>query len=312
MHTTTITPEVARAEVPVAGPFDLAASVRFLEGFTPAGRADAAEEDGALRLAFPVEGGWRHAGALVRQRAPGTVEIEVRAHDPDAAIAQVRRILSLDVNGAGFEAIGARDEVVGSLQRRYPGLRPVLFHSPYEAACWAVIGQRLRTTQAAQLKRRIAERYGEQVTVGGRSLPSFPAPRVLGELEQLLGLPAIKMRRLRAVAAAAERGELEPGALRAVNPAEALEQLCELPGIGPFSAQLILVRGAGHPDVFPRDERRLADEMRHRYGVPEATVDELGEIAESWRPFRSWVGLLLRVDRERRTGEIGGGGSASA
>ncbi|GAA1988257.1 hypothetical protein [Amycolatopsis minnesotensis] len=47
-------------------------------------------------------------------------------------------------------------------------------------------------------------------------------------------------------------------------------------GIGPFSAQLILVRGAGHPDVFPRDERRLADEMRHRYGVPAATVG-LGE-----------------------------------
>ncbi|QWF78569.1 DNA-3-methyladenine glycosylase family protein [Amycolatopsis sp. CA-230715] len=306
MHTTTVTPGIVRTEVPVDGPFDLSASVRFLEAFTPAARADAADEDGALRLAFPVEGGWRHAGALVRQRAPGTVEIEVRAPDPDAALAQVRRILSVDVPGTGFEAIGARDEVVGPLQRRYPGLRPVLFHSPYEAACWAVIGQRLRMTQAAQVKRRIAERYGEQVVVGGRSLPSFPAPRVLGELPQVLGLPAIKIRRLHAVAAAAERGELEPGALRELSVADALERLRELPGIGPFSAQLILVRGAGHPDVFPRDERRLADEMRVRYGLPEATVDELAGIAESWRPFRSWVGLLLRVDRERRTGEIGG------
>jgi 3-methyladenine DNA glycosylase/8-oxoguanine DNA glycosylase len=43
---------------------------------------------------------------------------------------------------------------------------------------------------------------------------------------------------------------------------EALAHLQRLPGIGPFSAQLILIRGAGHPDVFPSDERRLHEEIR--------------------------------------------------
>jgi len=55
-------------ELRVRGPFDLAASMRFLEGFTPAARSDAAAEPGLLRLAFPAEAGWLPVGAAIRQR----------------------------------------------------------------------------------------------------------------------------------------------------------------------------------------------------------------------------------------------------
>jgi DNA-3-methyladenine glycosylase II len=47
---------------------------------------------------------------------------------------QVERVLSLDVDGTDFPAVAQRDPVVRNLQARYPGLRPVQFHSPYEAA----------------------------------------------------------------------------------------------------------------------------------------------------------------------------------
>ena len=59
---------------------------------------------------------------------------------------------ALDVDGTGFAALGERDRVVRALQRRFPGLRPVLFYTPYEAAAWAIIGQRIRMTQAATIK----------------------------------------------------------------------------------------------------------------------------------------------------------------
>lgn len=293
------------AELRAQGPFDLVASARFLEGFTPAARPDAASEPGALRLAFPVEGDWRHAGVLARQREPGGVEISVVAEEElmEAVTRQVRRILSLDVDGGRFSAIGARDPVVGELQARYGGLRPVLFHSPYEAACWTIIGNRIRMTQAARIKQRIAERHGEMIEVDGRSLASFPAPDVLRQIEQPLGLPEVKVERLRAIARAAQAGLLDADSLRVLEPEEALAKLQRLPGIGPFSAQLILVRGAGHPDVFPEKETRLHDEMRARYGVPDATVADLAAIAEGWRPYRSWVALLLRSAREARPGE---------
>jgi DNA-3-methyladenine glycosylase II len=67
---------------------------------------------------------------------------------------------------------------VAELAARYPGLRPVCFGSPYEAA-WAVIGHRIRITQAAAIKERIAEQRGEHLTVAGAPLAAFPAPRAL-------------------------------------------------------------------------------------------------------------------------------------
>jgi len=47
------------------GPFSLAASTRFLEGFTPAWYSSPA--DGGVELAFPAEGSWRTVGVRVKQ-----------------------------------------------------------------------------------------------------------------------------------------------------------------------------------------------------------------------------------------------------
>lgn len=84
-----------------------------------------------------------------------------------------------------------------------------------------------------------------------------------------------------------------------------------MPGIGPFSAQLILARGAGHPDLFPTAERRLHDEIARAYRLTEPTLTELAAVADGWGPYRTWVGLLLRTRREDDTGEISRGRRAS-
>ena len=140
-------------------------------------------QDAALELAFPVEGSWETAGVRVRQEG-GQVTAEVVAPSrpgPElmtAARAQVERILSLDVDGSGFAAVGERDPVVGRVQKRYPGLRPIGFWSPYEAAAWTIIGHRIRIRQAAAIKARMAAQLGEPVTFGDRVVHAFPSPRV--------------------------------------------------------------------------------------------------------------------------------------
>lgn len=291
------------SEITVSGEFDLAAAARFLTGFAPAGQPEA--EPGALRVAFPLDGAWTPVGAVLRQRSPGEVSVEV--HGPpssaEAVVAQVTRMCSLDVDGTGFADVGARDPVVSLVQGMHPGLRPVLFASPYEAACWAVLSHRIRMTQAVRLRRRLAELHGTEIDVGGGVLTAFPAPSVLAKLEYLPGLSSPKMQRLRGIAEAAAEGLLDAAALRAMPAEEALKQLQQLPGIGPFSAELILIRGAGHPDVFPQAETRLHEIMRDAYHVPEAAAAELTEIAEAWAPFRSWVSFLFRVEGEARLRE---------
>jgi DNA-3-methyladenine glycosylase II len=298
------------------GPFSLAASIGFLEGFTPAWYSSARSSDPAdkvLELAFPVEGSWRTVGVRARQDADGevTAEIVSPAEPGPDLVAEVRpqveRILSLDVDGSGFAAVGERDAVVGEVQRKYPGLRPVGFWSPYEAAAWTIIGHRIRITQAAAIKARMAEQLGEPVSFGDRVVHAFPAPQRLAELDTFPGLAGRKPEWLRSVARAALDGQLDAARLRAMPPEEALADLKKLPGIGDFSAGLTLLRGAGAPDAVPVAEPRLARAVAQAYGLPgPAAPEQVREISERWRPYRTWVTLLLRTQLEYETGEITG------
>ena len=183
------------------GPFALAAAADFLERFPPAG---AAATDGPdLRLAFAVERSWETVGVRVTQPGDELCADVFGEADPDAVSAQLARLLSVDVDASGFAAVGARDPVVAELQARHPGLRPVGFWSPYEAACWALLSHRVRMTQAARLKQRLAEEHGLSIEVDGQPAAAFPAPAVLRSIDGVDGIPEIKLQRLRAIADAA-------------------------------------------------------------------------------------------------------------
>ena len=280
--------------LPVLGPFSLAAGIRFLEGFTPAryrGTGDA-----TLRLAFPVDGSTEAVGVAVHEEVGGAVVARVPEGAPDRLLAQLTRILSLDVDGSGFGAVRAADPVVDALAARHPGLRPVCFSSPYEAACWAVLSQRTSRAAAAAVKERIAQRFGTRHLVEEVPLWAFPVPARLVDVAGDLPVPEVKQHRLRALAEAALDGRLDGRRLRNMPADEALDAVRELPGMGPFSAELVVIRGAGAPDVFPRNEGRLHAGMAALYELADPSVDELARVAQSWSPYRSWVSLLIRAE----------------
>ena len=138
------------------------------------------------------------------------------------AARDLKRMLSLDGDGTDFAALGEGDDVVRVLQRRFPGLRPVLFYTPYEAAAWAIIGQRIRMTQAATIKERLSDEFGKS--------GAFPAPALLAQLSAPQpGLPDRKIGQLRALATAAEDGALRRERLRAMTHEDGLEHLQQLP-----------------------------------------------------------------------------------
>ncbi len=223
--------------------------------------------------------------------------------DHERAHAQVLRILSLDVDGAGFPALGERDPVVGALQARFAGLRPGGFLSPFEAGVWFLLGQRIRMSQTAALKARLRDELVAAVDVCGERLIAFPGPRTLAGLGDVAGLPEVKRERLRALAQAALAGALDGDRLRAQDPAAAIEALQRLPGVGPFTAQGIVLRGAGAPDVLAVAEPRLGRAIALAYGLSAPPAEaRIAELAEAWRPYRSWVTVLLRVNLDRGAG----------
>ena len=103
-----------RFEIQPQGPYSLAASIQFLEGFTPAGREPTGATD-ALDRAFVADGGNDVAGVRVRTDGDAVVGEVFGTAEIDVVRAQVARILSLDVDGRAFAAVGERDPIVGRL-----------------------------------------------------------------------------------------------------------------------------------------------------------------------------------------------------
>lgn len=279
--------------------FSLAAAAAF--GFGPnTGRP--APGAGEMRLAFVTDDMRHHAGVHLAQRPGGSITAAIESEaDPDAVLRQVRRILSLDRPAAGWPAAGERDPVLGALQREHEWLRPVLFHSPYEAAAWSIISARRYRAQAAAVRARICAAAGAVLTVAGERVPAFPLPADLLAADSLPGMGQGRVAWLHAVARAALDGQLDPGRLAAAEPEEALRDLQRLPGIGPTYATLILLRATGVADVLTFGEPRLPAYVAHFYGtgpVP-ASAEKLAGIAEKWRPFRTWAAVLLRVAGDR-------------
>lgn len=281
------------------GPFSLALAASF--GFGP---REAEPDPGQMRLAFCVDGFRECAGVVVRE-SDGELACEVDgAGDRNAVAGQLQRILSLDHDGEGWASVGDRDPVIGELQRRYRGLRPVLFNSPYEAAAWSIISTRYARPLAARTRARIADELGREFTLAGEDVGAFPCPERLLEVGPLPGLGAQKVERLHHVARAALEGRLDAERLRGMEPEEAMAELRELPGIGPFYAGLVVVRSLGATDLLPAEEPRARRAVAHFYGLEAApSAKELTELAERWRPFRSWATVLLRFAWERDGGD---------
>ncbi len=286
------------------GPFSLRAAAEF--GFGPnEGRPP--PFDGAMRLAFALDGGRGYAGVVARQPEPdGPIECDVHllaAAGGDLALVerQLARVLSLDGDGAAFLAVGDRDPVIGELQRRHPGQRPVLFHSPYEAAAWAIISARRPAAQAALVRAALARRLGARFELAGSALAAFPQPERLLDANEADGLQAEKVERLHGVARAALAGALDPERLRALGADAAFSAVQELRGIGPFYAGLIVLRAAGFADaeLLIAEPRVLAHAARF-YELPAPpTLDAFREMALAWRPFRTWATVLLRLAGDR-------------
>lgn len=265
------------------GAFSLKAANGF--GYGPRDPGD----DDVMRLAFAGDGDYAPAAVALRQAADGVVHAEAQgAATPE----QVARILSLDHDGREWEAIGAADPALGRVQQMHPGLRPVLFHSPYEAAAWSILSSRQPRAHAVQLRESIASRWGAVFEVAGRRVSAFPGPqRLIEAVEAVKGFPEERLRRMRGVAEAAADGRLDATRLRALGPEAATAEVLRLRGIGPFYASLIVVRATGFSDAFVADPGAI--KAAEHFGVL-AAGEDFEERAERWRPFRTWATVLLR------------------
>lgn len=103
------------------------------------------------------------------------------------------------------------------------------------------------------------------------------------------------------MAEAALDGLLDVARLHALGPEVATEEMLRLRGIGPFYAGLIVLRASGFADaMLSAPEPRVMAHVAHLYGLTSPPdLAALAGLAESWRPFRTWTIVLVRLAGDR-------------
>ncbi|HZY69439.1 MAG TPA: hypothetical protein VFF67_00470 [Thermoplasmata archaeon] len=217
----------------------------------------------------------------------------VAAWGTDAATARaaVRAMFSLEHPIREFYRLVRREPILRGTERRFAGLRIPRDASVYESLLYAIIGQQLSVPVARAITKRLFARVGSYLTVNGATLPRVPTSAEVARLREP-GLRAVGLSgaKSRAVVALAERGttdEFATDVLARLPVEEAVEQLDRLPGVGRWTAENALLRGAGRPDVFVAGDLGLRVAL-DRFGVVPRSLPE--ERARAWgaRNYPGW------------------------
>ena len=276
-------------------PFDGAALLEFLAMRAIPGLESV--ERATYRRAIEIEGsrGWI-AATLNR----GGAEVAVHLAAPRDLIrvaARLNRMFDLDADPAHVIAHLSRDPL---LARALAGRRDVRVPGawdPFELAVRAILGQQVSVRGAATLAGRIVQRLGTPLEGAAPGITHvFPSPaRLAGADLSGLGLTGARIDTLRSLASAVAEGRVRFDRLGPLE--EAVERLCELPGIGEWTAHYIAMRGLSEPDAFPAGDlgivRALAGANADAGAGKRPNLRALAERAESWRPWRAYAVMAL-------------------
>jgi AraC family transcriptional regulator of adaptative response / DNA-3-methyladenine glycosylase II len=241
--------------------------------------------DGTYGRSLDLPGG---PGTLHLADAGTHVDATLRltdVRDLQQAVARARRLLDLDADPAAVDEQLEADEHLGPLVRKCPGRRVPGAVDGYELAVRAVIGQQVSVagarTVAGRLVRGLGTRLAEPVH-GVTHL--FPSPERLAAADPAdLPMPRSRGRALVGLAATVARGglDLAPGADRGAARAALLAQ----PGIGPWTADYLVMRALGDPDVL------LGTDLGVRHAL--AALGGRSIDPARWAPWRSYATLHL-------------------
>ncbi|WP_454791283.1 DNA-3-methyladenine glycosylase 2 family protein [Mycolicibacterium lutetiense] len=219
--------------------------------------------------------------------------------DLSAAIARCRRLLDLDADPEAVVGALQADPAFAAVVAKAPGQRIPRTVDEAELALRVVIGQQVSIKAAGTHVGRLVAHYGTPISDESGGLTHvFPDVADLTGLDPShLAMPASRKRTVTALVAAIAEGDLilDPGC----DWQRAREQLLALPGVGPWTTEVIAMRGLGDPDAFPATDLGVRAAADHLGLGP----DRLVEHSSRWRPWRAYATQHLWTTQDHAVNE---------
>ncbi|HET7093134.1 MAG TPA: hypothetical protein VFI22_06645 [Thermomicrobiales bacterium] len=284
--------------VAVAAPFNLLATARLLQR-RPTNRVDVWDDGRYARLIDTDDGPRLLSVANLGAIDAPALRLEIAGGPTSAATARqaataARWILGLDAPPAPTAELADLEPRFGSVAAALRGFRPPCFPTLFETCARVIPFQQVSLDAGTAIVGRLVERFGASRTIGGRDWFAFPPPAAIAEapLPALrdVGLSRAKAMSLQAVAREALTGALDAARVQALPTERALAELQALPGIGPWSAGVILLRGLRRMDVFPTGDVGAARNLPRLLGLDVAwSPDEASAFAAGFGDRRGYL-----------------------
>jgi DNA-3-methyladenine glycosylase II len=269
----------------------------------------------AYRRALLLDGGAAEV-AVTQEGPPDELVLRVVARgdgvtpgSEPAVAAALEWMLDTQRDLSAFYRLAATDADLGPLAERFRGVKAARYHTVFEALVNAIACQQITLNFAIRLLNRLAARYGAGLEGEGGTVYAFPGPEALAGADpedlRRLEFSGAKARAVVGLAQEVMEGHLRLEELAALDDAAAIERLCRLRGVGPWTAESGLVRGLGRIHVLPRDDSGVRAGVRRWLGIVDPLdFKEMSRLLGRWEAYGGLIYFHLLMNRLSDLGYI--------
>ncbi len=201
-------------------------------------------------------------------------------------IAKIKRQFDVCANPLKINGKLKEDPVLAQSVADNPGMRSPGSFDPFEMLVRVILGQMVSVKAATTLMNRYVSAFGEafETPIPGLNMIS-PLPEVMAKADvaqvAALGMPRKRAETIIAVAQAFEQGKLDFAPDADVEKLK--QQLANIPGIGPWTIEYMLMRGLSWPDAFPTTDLGIQKALGTK------SKREIDAVSKTWKPYRSYA-----------------------
>lgn len=191
----------------------------------------------------------------------------------------------IEATEAEIAHLAGRDAALALLMERVGPLRRERLPDPFTALVHAIAGQQISGAAHASVWRRLRGAF-----------PDFTPETLAAAAPEALracGLSLRKAGHIREIARRALCGELDLKALAALDDAALCAALCELPGVGQWTAEMLMIFSLGRRDVLSLGDFGIRKGLRMLYKKRELTPAFLARVRKRYSPCASAASLYL-------------------
>ncbi|HQV93043.1 MAG TPA: hypothetical protein PLA27_01670 [Anaerolineales bacterium] len=220
--------------------------------------------------------------------------------------AALERLLGIRIDLRKFYRLSKKDSWLKPLANQFQGMKPPRLLTPFEALINAIACQQLTLTMGIRLLNRLTEAYGLALKTEDGTVRAFPRPQDLAraDLEDLrqMSFSYQKARYITSISRLIVGGELDLDEIATLDDEEAVARLCELKGVGRWTAEYVLLRGLGRTHIFPADDVGARNNLQKWLGLSgKMTYANTRAVLSRWDGFGGLIyfHLLLKSLAEK-------------